>query len=102
MTTLTRWKFLSGALAIALGALVLRSPSGPPAPITATGRLPVMLARPLRVNASAAGLSTDDLVARILGARTVHEVEVLARKLGAIGDDSTVDALMPLLADRRD
>jgi HEAT repeat protein len=57
---------------------------------------------PLRVSASALGISTDELVRQLFATKDVDEFRKLAEKLGMVGDDDTIDAVLPLLADPRD
>ena len=108
MTTLTRWKlacalFAGVAVYATLGARGTQG-AGTPAALAAGPRgaaIPAYLRRPVRVSAEAAGLSRSDLIARALGARTLRDLRVLTDKLGLIGDDATVDALVPLVTDTR-
>jgi HEAT repeat protein len=65
------------------------------------GALPAALRRPLRVNAAAAGISTSDLVDRLLAARSIADVQILAAKIAIVGDDAAVERLAPLLGDPR-
>ena len=108
MTTLTRWKlacalFAGVALYATLGTRGAEG-AGTPAALAAGPRgaaIPAYLRRPVRVSAEAAGLSRGDLIARALGARTLRDLRVLTDKLGLVGDDATVDALVPLVTDTR-
>jgi HEAT repeat protein len=106
VTTLTRWKIACALLTAALGyAIFFRGGDAPdrPAPIAArrAGTLPEHFRRPLRVSAEAAGVSKAELVERLLAARSLRDVQTLAGKLGAVGDDEAVEQLLPLLADHR-
>jgi HEAT repeat protein len=56
---------------------------------------------PLRISASAAGISLDDLVAKLLASRSVEEIRELAETLATVGDDHAIDELTPLLTDPR-
>jgi HEAT repeat protein len=56
---------------------------------------------PLRITAAAAGISLDDLVAKILSAHSVEEIRELSETLATVGDDHAIDALTPLLTDPR-
>jgi HEAT repeat protein len=56
---------------------------------------------PLRITAAAAGISLDDLVAKLLAARSVEEIRELAETLATVGDDHAIDELTPLLTDPR-
>lgn len=97
MTSITRWKLLSGLLVAQLAHSwwpqdVRRAP--------ASGRLPKS-GLPLRITAAQAGISLDDLVGKLLAARAVEDVRELAETLGAVGDDRAIDQLTPLLSDVR-
>src|SRR5580704_5519888 len=75
----------------------------PAKPATApAGTLPLEIRRPIRVAPDAIGVSASDLVDRIRRAKSLHEINIVADKLGAIGGDDAVDALVPMLADPRD
>jgi HEAT repeat protein len=101
----TRWKLLSLVLAGVAGYSLLAHPEPSNAPAvmarSRTGAMPALLRRPLRTTAEAAGMSRGDLVDRVLQARSLHDVQTLTEKLGAVGDDQAVDQLVPLLADPR-
>jgi len=106
MTSLTRWKLAAVLFAAVAGyALFLRSPSDdtPAAEAHATraGALPAQLRRPLRISAEQAGISKTELVERLLSARSVKDVQILTDKLGMVGDDSSIRAVLPLLSDPR-
>jgi hypothetical protein len=108
VTTLTRWK-LSCALfaALAGGAMwkAHRADAGhnAPAKLAAAprGTLPIKLRRPIHVSPDAIGISQRELVDRILGAKSVKDIQLLAEKLGAVGDDDAVEMLSGLLTDTR-
>jgi HEAT repeat protein len=72
-----------------------------PAPAPA-GTLPLAIRRPIRVAPDAIGLSTTDLVDRVRHSKSLHEINILVDKLGAVGGDDAIDALLPMLADPRD
>ena len=110
MTSLTRWKLACALLAGIAGYTVVSSQRGTPAnkpaaTVTARGgALPQHLRRPLRINAQAAlaaGVSREELVERALAARSLGELVQLTDKLGAVGDDETIDQLAPLVEDPR-
>src|SRR5687767_2396511 len=109
-TTLTRWKLAAGLLAAIAGyALFIRStgPDNTPAEAATiresrSGGIPNSLRRPLRiVGGEIGGMSKADLAEKLLEARTVKDVSVVAEKLAVVGDDSTIQAAMPLLRDTR-
>lgn len=97
MTSLTRWKLMSGLL-VALLAHAWWPESAQSQRASARRMKPGM---PLRITAAAAGISLDDLVAKLLAARSVEEVRELAETLGTVGDDHAIDELTPLLTDPR-
>ena len=107
MTKLNRWKLASILLAGVAGyALFLRGPAdnAPASEAIAAhrdGALPAHFRRPLRLSAEAAGISKSELVDRMLAAKTVKDVQVLAEKLAIIGDDQSIAGVRPLLADPR-
>src|SRR5262249_34149849 len=85
VSALTRWK-LAGALFAALAGSSICSPRGAasaPAPAAASrgAAIPFELRRPLHVSAEAAGISRSDLVARVLHARSLRDVQTLTEKL---------------------
>jgi HEAT repeat protein len=59
------------------------------------------LNRSIRVSPGALGISTDDLVRRLLAAKTVTEVRSLAHTLGTVGDDRAIDGVIGLVEDPR-
>lgn len=75
----------------------------PAKPATApAGTLPLEIRRPIRVAPEAIGVSASDLVDRVRHAKSLHEINLLTDKLGAVAGDDAVDALLPMLADPRD
>ena len=109
MTTTTRWKLATAILAAVTGYTTLHGHGGAAANRPATtahvsrvaGGMSTQLRRPLRISAAAAGISKDEIVERMLQARTVKEVTMLAEKLGTVGDDDSVAAVASLLDDTR-
>ncbi|HEX7837446.1 MAG TPA: hypothetical protein VF469_08285, partial [Kofleriaceae bacterium] len=105
MTSTTRWKLACALFAAIAGYGMFSHRGGSNAPAAAatarTASIPFELRRPLRISAEAAGVSRTDLVERVLGARSVRDIQTLTEKLGAVGDDQTVDQLSPLLSDGR-
>ncbi|MGE5181283.1 MAG: HEAT repeat domain-containing protein, partial [Acidobacteriota bacterium] len=97
---MTRWK-LTSALLAALAAMTALHGRGATATATApvTGR--AALWRPIRVPASALGVSAQELVDQLLAAHTADEMAPLADKLGAVGGDDAIDSIRPLLDDPR-
>src|SRR5688572_14316522 len=94
LTTLTRWKLSCALLAALAGVATVRAYDGSsdrntPAKVATaqrgSGRLPIVLKRPVHVSAAALGVSQKELVDRILSARSVRDVALLAEKLGMIG-----------------
>src|SRR5262245_43406577 len=57
---------------------------------------------PMRASAAALGISTDELVRQLFAAKELDDVRPLAEKLGVVGDDDTIDAVMPLVQDSRE
>ncbi len=55
----------------------------------------------MRVSPGALGISTDDLVRRLLAAKSLAEVKSLAQTLGTVGDDRTIDGVIALVDDAR-
>ena len=108
VTTLTRWK-LSCALFAAIAAVAtVRAHRGAdhnaPATLAASssrGRMPLALRRSIHVNPAAIGVSQQDLIDRIVSAKSVRDIGLLTDKLGMVGNDDAVDALEPMLADPR-
>lgn len=54
---------------------------------------------PLRVSAAALGISTDELVRALFTTKDVGELVQLAERLGIVGDDAAIDAVLPLVHD---
>lgn len=96
MTTLTRWRLLSASL-VALLAYTW----WPQSTHAARGARPTKPGMPLRISAAAAGISLDDLVAKLLAAHSIEEIRELAETLATVGDDHAIDELRPLLTDPR-
>src|SRR3569623_446146 len=107
MTTLTRWKLACGLFAALAGIATVRAPHGErntpaqAAEAPSRAQLPASLRRPLRVAPESIGVSQKDLVDRILGAHAGKDGQLLAEKLGAVGDDDAIDTLSGLLSDPR-
>jgi HEAT repeat protein len=74
-----------------------------PAVAGAGARSPVeRLRRPVRVAASALGLSEAELIDRLLAARTAREVVIVAERLAIVGTDDAVLAMTSMIADPRE
>src|SRR6185312_10879913 len=107
MTTLTRWKLACGLFAALAGIATVHAHHGdrntPAAVADAPSRaqIPASLRRPIHVTPESIGVSQKDLVDRILSAHSVKDVQLLAEKLGAVGDDDAIDTLSGLLGDPR-
>ncbi|NVB82635.1 MAG: hypothetical protein HOV81_29925 [Kofleriaceae bacterium] len=101
MTSLTRWKVLCGVLVTMLSWSWLRGSPTPNASAHGGGPSRAALNRPIRVSPGALGISTDDLVRRLLAAKTVTEVRSLAHTLGTVGDDRAIDGVISLVDDPR-
>src|SRR5262249_38810503 len=106
VTSSTRWKLACAFLAAVAGyAMFFSRGSAPNTPaasaIAPRGALPIQLRRPIRVAPESIGVSKQELVDRILGARALKEMLPLVDKVPAVGDDDAVDQLAPLLADPR-
>ncbi len=100
MTSLTRWKLACGLLAALTTFLVLDRGDGesmqPDRPRAKAGQR----ARP-QVPARLHGAVSDELVRALRGARTLSELQPLAIRLGATGDDGAIDAIRSLVGDPR-
>ncbi len=106
MTPTTRWKAASALFAAIAGyALFIRGPSDDVVAETVgggrDGAIPALYKRPLRVSAESVGISKQELIDQLLAAKSVKDVAVLADKLGMVGDDASIRAVKPLLADPR-
>lgn len=108
MKTMLRWKIATGLLAGATGYLLFFR--GPHSDVTSeqaeirpgrSGAIPIELRRPLRVSEAVAGVSKSELVDHLLAAHSVRDIALVAKKLAVVGDDSTIAAALPLLADPR-
>jgi len=99
MTSNKRWKLTCVVLAVC--TVYSWAHRGGAAATTTQAQRRAALDRPVRISAAALGITSDDLVQRLLHARTANEVEMLAEKLGMVGDDKMIDAVMPLVADTR-
>ncbi|HEY5949088.1 MAG TPA: HEAT repeat domain-containing protein, partial [Kofleriaceae bacterium] len=97
MSPLNRWKLISLVLAGCMSYTWWHGDARSE-PKSAHARLK----GPLRVSAAALGVSIDELVRQIFAARDADELRPLAEKLGVVGDDSAIDAVMPLLQDARE
>lgn len=98
MTPAKRWKLVSLALAGCLSYSWLHGDAASHA-----FDAPAVRARTkdaARLVASTR-MSKDEVVRRLFAAKTVSEIELLANRLGAIGDDAAIDAVLPLVHDRR-
>ena len=99
MTTLTRWKLACGLFAALAGIATVRAHHGErntPAQMAeapSRAQIPASLRRPIHVTPESIGVSQKDLVDRILSAHSVKDVQLLAEKLGAVGDDDAIDTL---------
>ena len=86
MTTLTRYKLACGLFAAVAAVAVVRGHQGPrntpaqPAATSARSQLPLALRRPIHVAPEAIGVTQQELVDRILAARSVKDVQLLADK----------------------
>ncbi|HEY5947910.1 MAG TPA: hypothetical protein VIV40_20580, partial [Kofleriaceae bacterium] len=88
MTTLTRWKLTCALFAALAGVATVRAhhssaAHNAPAKLATSSRgsLPMQLRRPIHVSPDAIGVSQRDLVDRILAAKSVKDVQLLADKL---------------------
>lgn len=105
MQTVTRWKIacLAFAAVAAMLAVRMRSASRDVAAVPVSGASPIPLAlrRPIRVAPAALGISERELIERIVAAKSLRDIRLLCEKLGVVGSDDAVDALVGLLADSR-
>jgi HEAT repeat protein len=98
VTPVRKWKLISLVLA---GCLSYSWWSGDAPGTASAGAKHARLKGPVRVSAAALGITTEELVRQLLAAKDPEEVRALAEKLGMIGDDDAIDAVMPLLKDPR-
>lgn len=100
MTAVRWWQVLALSMTVVAAAGWMR---GGAEPTTARAAGPSVerprVGRGVRTGGAAA--SADDLVERMLAARDRNEVRALAKRLGAIGDDRSIDAVLPLVRDPR-
>jgi len=108
VTTLTRWKLSCALFAAIAGVATVRAhrssaDHNAPAKLATSprGTLPMQFRKPIHVSGAAIGISQHDLVDRILAAKSVKDIQILADKLGMIGDDDAIETLSPLLDDPR-
>ncbi len=106
MTPLNRWKAASALFAAVAGyAVFVRGPAGDDVEATLvegrSGSIPAAYKRPLRVSAESLGISKQELIDQLLTAKSVKDVQLLADKLGMVGDDAAIRKVLPLLADPR-
>lgn len=101
MTSPTRWKALCAVLAALTVYTWTRRPAIERVQASPTARSRMLGHRPLRVSAAALGTSTEEIVARLLASESMPEMRKLAEQLGAVGDDSAIDAVVKLVADSR-
>lgn len=100
MSTSGRWKLACGLLAALTLYSWMREPAGStPRSATQTAKRPGY--RPIRVSASALGVSVSDLVEQLLAARRISDMRPLAEKLGAVAGDEVIEPLRPLIGDSR-
>src|SRR5260221_2979009 len=99
MTPIKRWKLASATLAAGVAYLWLHDRQ--PDRIEHAGHSRAAIDRPVWIDTRHANVSTDELVRRLLTTRNIAELRQLAQKLGVVGDDAAIDAVMPLLADKR-
>jgi HEAT repeat protein len=100
MKSLTRWKLCCGVLSVMLAYSWFGGSSSEPV----TSQQPRRTSRggmQVHVDAKAAGISLEELVAKLLAARSLEEIEGLAKTLGTVGDDASIDAVESLVADTR-
>jgi HEAT repeat protein len=97
VTPVNRWKLVSVVLAGCLSYSWWNGDAHSRVTPASTSRLK----GPLRISASALGISTEELVRQLFAAKDVEEVRALAEKLGMVGDDAAIDAVLPMLDDDR-
>jgi len=104
-SSLTRWKAASALFAAIAGyALFVRGPSDDVVAARVEGRsgsVSALYKRPLRLSEEAIGISKQELIDQLLSAKSVKDVQLLADKLGMVGDDASIRAVKPLIADPR-
>jgi HEAT repeat protein len=101
MKSLTRWRLACGVLS-ALLAYSWLSGSSPETPASAQSHRTAHGSVNLHVDAKAAGISLDELVEKLLAAKTLEEIQELSKTLGTVGNDKAIDAVDSLVADTRD
>ncbi|HVV84331.1 MAG TPA: HEAT repeat domain-containing protein [Kofleriaceae bacterium] len=93
---------LTTVASVAVAHQRARTPTRFGAPARGESRTAVeRLRRPVRVPASALGVSEAELIDKLLAARTAREVGIYADKLGTVGTDDAVAAMVPLVDDPR-
>jgi HEAT repeat protein len=97
VTSVNRWKLISVVLAGCLTYSWWGGAAHSRVTPTSTNRLK----GPLRVSAAALGISTEELVRQLFATKDIEEFKLLAEKLGMVGDDDAIDAVLPLLQDAR-
>lgn len=98
MKSVTRWRLCCGVLSALLAYTWLggsSSDSPSQSHRVAGGHVQ------LHVDAKAAGISLEELVAKMLSAKTAEELQDLAKTFGTVGDDKSIDAVESLVADTR-
>ncbi|HEY5923955.1 MAG TPA: HEAT repeat domain-containing protein [Kofleriaceae bacterium] len=97
MTPVNRWKLVSLVLA---GCLSYAWWS-PDAKSHTQERAAQGRTKGSRISAKLAGMSTDELVRQLFAAKTVDQLVPLAERLGVVGDNDAIDAVLPLTKDPR-
>src|SRR5690349_17086156 len=98
MKSVTRWRLCCGVLSALLAYSWLggsSSDSSAQSHRVAGGRVQ------LHVDAKAAGIDLDELVGKMLAAKTVEELQDLAKTFATVGDNKSIDAVVSLVADTR-
>ncbi len=98
MTPLHKWKLIS----LVLAGCLTYSWCGGSAHSDAPPPKQKRLKGPVRVSASALGVSVEELVRQLFAAKSVEDVRPIAEKLGMVGDDDVIDAMLPLVKDPRE
>src|SRR5262245_15137709 len=105
LSNLFRWKLLCAALTATTALAAVKAwrhgdAAAAPAASTARGD-DVAIRRPIHIAASAVGLSEHALLDQIRSARSPQQVALLCERLAMVGTDDAVDALAPMVDDRR-
>jgi HEAT repeat protein len=98
VTSVTRWKLVSLVLA---GCMSYSWCHGDAASTPSSTAPAKRFSGPLRVNAAALGISTEELVRRMFAAKQASDLEELAQRFGIVGDNAAIELVLPLVHDSK-